>query len=74
MDLSALSLCVRMVRQNDSVSDENGVVFYPAVGKCGSLPCLPYIDDVELLCAVCTREIHTMKSLHLLCSPENTIW
>ena len=40
---------------DDSVSDQNGALFYPAVAKCGCLPCLPYIDDVELLCAVCTR-------------------
>ena len=39
----------------NSITNRNGALFYPAVGKCGSLPCLPYINDKELLCAVCTR-------------------
>ena len=39
----------------NSIPDNNGALFYTAVGKCGSLPCPPYVNDGELLCAVCTR-------------------
>ena len=38
-----------------SIADDSSALFYQAAGKCGSLPCLPYINDRELLCAVCTR-------------------
>ena len=40
---------------DNSIANHNGVLFYPATAKCGSLPCLPYMQDRELLCAVCTR-------------------
>ena len=40
---------------DNSIGDQNGALFYPAIAKCGSLPCLPYIENRELLCAVCTR-------------------
>ena len=33
----------------------DGARFFPAIAKCGTLPCLPYIHDRELLCAVCSR-------------------
>ena len=33
----------------------DGVRFFPAIAKCGTLPCSPYIQDRELLCVVCTR-------------------
>ena len=36
-------------------NDENGVLFHPAITRCGSFPCLPYVNDKILLCAVCTR-------------------
>ena len=36
-------------------ADLNGAVFYFVEGKCGSLPCKPYIAGRELTCAVCTR-------------------
>ena len=39
----------------NSITSHDGTLFYPVIGKCGSLPCLPYINDRELLCAVCTR-------------------
>ncbi|XP_031570220.1 uncharacterized protein LOC116304597 [Actinia tenebrosa] len=33
----------------------NGGVLYPVEGRCGSLPCHPYVDGRELTCAVCTK-------------------
>ena len=38
-----------------SSRNENGVLFYPAQGRCGSLPCGPYEDEKDLLCVVCSR-------------------
>ena len=35
--------------------DEGGALFYAVEGKCGSLPCPPYVDNRELTCAVCTK-------------------
>ena len=35
--------------------DENGGRLVPAQTRCGSLPCLPYIDYRDLSCVVCTR-------------------
>jgi hypothetical protein len=36
--------------------NENGKLFYlTAVGKCGSLPCPPYVDGRLLSCVVCTK-------------------
>jgi len=40
---------------NNSHPDQNGVLFYPVEGVCGSLPCPPYEQTKELSCAVCTR-------------------
>jgi hypothetical protein len=34
---------------------ENGKLFYLTVGKCGSLPCPPYVDGRLLSCVVCTK-------------------
>ena len=34
---------------------DDGVTFYPAQVVCGSLPCIPYVADKDLLCVVCTR-------------------
>ena len=30
-------------------------LLYPVEGRCGSLPCLPYVAGRELTCAVCTK-------------------
>ena len=35
--------------------NENGALFYFVEGRCGSLPCPPYIDGRELTCVVCTK-------------------
>ena len=34
---------------------QNGNLWYPTEAECGSLPCLPYVQDRELTCAVCAR-------------------
>ena len=36
-------------------ANKNGALLYPVEGRCGSLPCLPYVDGRELTCAVCTK-------------------
>ena len=36
-------------------ANHNGALFYMVEPRCGSLPCPPYKDYVELSCAVCTR-------------------
>ena len=33
----------------------NGIRFFPTQAVCGTLPCLPYVEDKDLLCAVCSR-------------------
>ncbi|XP_033109909.1 short-chain collagen C4-like, partial [Anneissia japonica] len=38
-----------------SAADKNGAIFQPTQGKCGSLPCPPYVDGNELACVVCSR-------------------
>lgn len=35
--------------------DENGALFYNVEGFCGSLPCPPYVQRREIVCAVCTK-------------------
>nr|XP_002737844.1 PREDICTED: uncharacterized protein LOC100375184 [Saccoglossus kowalevskii] len=40
--------------RDGSSADLNGALLYPVEGRCGSLPCGPYIDGNELTCAVCT--------------------
>ena len=40
---------------HSSPINEDGVLFYPAMTKCGSLPCLPYVNNMDLTCVVCTR-------------------
>ena len=35
--------------------NNRGALFYPAQAICGSLPCLPYVDNKDLLCVVCSR-------------------
>jgi hypothetical protein len=34
--------------------DENNAFIYPVEVQCGSLPCNPYVDGMEVTCAVCT--------------------
>jgi hypothetical protein len=34
--------------------NENNAVIYPVEVECGSLPCNPYVDGLEVTCAVCT--------------------
>ncbi|XP_071950906.1 uncharacterized protein [Antedon mediterranea] len=41
--------------RDNSKTNKNGFLLYPAVGKCGSLKCPPYVDYHELSCVVCTR-------------------
>ena len=36
-------------------ANDNGKLFYFAEGRCGSLPCPPYVDGRELTCVVCTK-------------------
>ncbi|XP_020912364.1 short-chain collagen C4 [Exaiptasia diaphana] len=38
-----------------SVHNHNGALLYTVEGRCGSLPCLPYVEGRELTCAVCTK-------------------
>ena len=38
-----------------SPNNDNGTLFYPTEAECGSLPCLPYVQDRELTCAVCAK-------------------
>ena len=38
-----------------SQANRNGALLYPVEGRCGSLPCLPYVEGRELTCAVCTK-------------------
>ena len=36
-------------------TNENGKLFYFVEGRCGSLPCPPYVDGREITCVVCTK-------------------
>ena len=36
-------------------ANKGGALLYPVEGECGSLPCLPYVNGLELTCAVCTK-------------------
>ncbi|XP_071949897.1 short-chain collagen C4-like [Antedon mediterranea] len=51
------SLCIDGDPQSrhGSVANDNGLLLYPVVGICGSLPCPPYVNTQELACVVCTR-------------------
>jgi len=35
--------------------NKDGALLYPVEGRCGALPCNPYIAGRELTCAVCTK-------------------
>ncbi|KAK3108833.1 hypothetical protein FSP39_016858 [Pinctada imbricata] len=37
-----------------SKGNMDGRLFYPAEGRCGSLPCPPYVNGRELTCVVCS--------------------
>lgn len=39
----------------DTVSNDNGKLFYFTEAKCGSLKCPPYVNGRELTCAVCSK-------------------
>lgn len=39
----------------NSIQNQNGKLFYHAVGQCGSLPCLPYISEKVVTCVVCSK-------------------
>ncbi len=34
---------------------QHGALLYFVEGRCGSLPCGPYVEGYELTCAVCTK-------------------
>ena len=36
-------------------ASREGATFHPAIARCGTLQCLPYIHDRELLCSICSR-------------------
>ena len=38
-----------------SPANDDGNLFFVVKAKCGSLPCLPYVNDWELTCVVCTK-------------------
>ena len=38
-----------------TIANLDGATLYAVEGRCGSLPCLPYVDGRELTCAVCTK-------------------
>ena len=35
--------------------DDDQHLIYPVEGRCGSLPCPPYVNGRELACAVCSK-------------------
>ncbi|XP_071949896.1 uncharacterized protein [Antedon mediterranea] len=51
------SICVDINPEGrpGSMADLDGMLFFPVIGICGSLPCTPYIANRELACVVCTR-------------------
>ena len=38
-----------------SKQNKDGALLYSVEGRCGSLPCPPYVEGRELTCAVCTK-------------------
>lgn len=47
-------ICVDRKPSRLSSGSSNGIV-YPVETECGSLPCPPYVQDRELVCAQCSR-------------------
>ena len=39
----------------DTGANDNGNLWYPTEGECGSLPCPPYVQNREMTCSVCGR-------------------
>ncbi|XP_048578090.1 short-chain collagen C4-like isoform X2 [Nematostella vectensis] len=35
--------------------NHNGALLFPVEGRCGTLPCAPYVEGYELTCVVCTK-------------------
>ena len=56
---SKVFICVDSVPEYVPGSGSKGnhahALLYPVEGRCGSLPCLPYVNGRELTCAVCTK-------------------
>ena len=50
-------VCVDYYAEGTTASkrNENGNLFYPVEGICGSLPCPPYVNGRELTCCVCMK-------------------
>lgn len=40
---------------SETKADKNGYLLYYVEGRCGSLPCEPYVENRELTCVVCTK-------------------
>ena len=40
---------------NRGATNDNQAVVHNVVAKCGSLPCPPYVDGLELACVVCSK-------------------
>ncbi|KXJ07697.1 Short-chain collagen C4 [Exaiptasia diaphana] len=38
-----------------TIHNHDGALLYGVQGRCGSLPCLPYVEGRELTCVVCTK-------------------
>jgi hypothetical protein len=38
----------------NTTGNQDGVLFYPIVAKCGSLRCPPYTNNADVRCVVCT--------------------
>ena len=38
-----------------SQASKNGALLYFVEGRCGNLPCGPYVNGREFTCAVCTK-------------------
>ena len=43
------------VTSHSSADLDAGMLLYVVQTVCGSLPCVPYADDRDLLCVVCSR-------------------
>ena len=43
------------VTSHSSPDQDNGAILYVVQTVCGSLPCIPYAADRDLLCVVCSR-------------------
>ena len=53
---SSSFVCVNSNAQGIGTNgDNNGNLWYPTEAECGALPCLPYVQNREITCAVCAR-------------------